>query len=626
MSQKVEAAFIRRGVEWADLNAVRITLAQHTEDPAIEALPPPAQMTPEQKAFLIDRAVAWLTENAAPVQPAEPPLPRLRKLMDMVNGKTMSDLEFEARRDLTAFRDYPYFVHWDGEKPALPAGFKVAIIGAAWAGIAAAVQCQLLGIPYVLIEKQSRIGGTWARHKYPDVRVDTSSITYEHSFEKLYAWSQYFAPGDEVRAYLQHVADKHGITPNTSLSTELKAAVFDEARNVWTLELQGPDGPQKLDANILITCVGTFANAKVPDFPGKETFKGRFVHPTAWPDDLELKGKRVAIIGNGSTGVQMLKPIAAEAVQVFVFQRTPQWISPREKYGQPIEPEVAWLIQNFPGYWHWWRYTSTAPLFDLLSMQLVDKDWQAKGGHVSAANDAIRTMLTKYIQTETGGRQDLIDKLMPDYAPFSRRPVVDNGWYRALTRDNVELVTGDIARFTETGIEAADGKVREVDVVVCATGFEVEKYLMPASFTGRGGVDLHDKWESGDGPRAYLSMMVPEFPNLFMLYGPNSQPLTGGTGMPAWYALWSSFAAQCMMKMLREKKGSVEVKEGAYRRYNEALDKEAQPLIQLTKEGGIDKNYYVNAKHKRLQVNAPWGSPEFYKMFADVAWDDLVLK
>jgi len=626
MGLSVDQAFVRRGIECADLNAVRIALAHHTEDPAIEALPPPAQMSPEQKAFLIDRAVAWLSENAAPVQPAEPPLPRLRKLMDLVNCKTMSDLEFEARRDLTAFRDYPYFVQWEGAKPALPAGFKVAIVGGAWAGIAAAMQCKLLGLPYVLIEKQSQIGGTWARHKYPDVRVDTASITYEHSFEKLYAWSQYFALGAEVRDYLDHLAAKYGISENTKFETELKTATFDDKRNVWILDLATPKGAERLEANVVITCCGTFANAKIPDFPGKENFKGRFVHPTAWPDDLDLKGKRVAIIGNGSTGVQMLKPIAEEASQVFVFQRTPQWISPREKYGQPIEPEVAWLIQNFPGYWHWWRYTSTAPLFDLLSMQLVDKDWQAKGGKVSAANDGLRTMLTKYIETETGGRKDLIEKLIPDYAPFSRRPVVDNGWYRALTRDNVELVTGAVARFTENGIEAADGKVREVDVVVCATGFDVAKYLLPARFIGRDGVDLHAMWESGDGPRAYLGMMAPNFPNLFMLYGPNSQPLTGGTGLPAWYVLWASYAGQCMMQMLRGHKASVEVKEGAFRRYNEALDKEAQPLIQLTKEGGIDKNYYVNAKHKRLQVNAPWGSPEFYKMCADVAWDDLELK
>ena len=152
------------------------------------------------------------------------------------------------------------------------------------------------------------------------------------------------------------------------------------------------------------------------------------------------------------------------------------------------------------------------------------------------------------------------------------RPVVDNGWYRALTRDNVELVTDAIARFTPRGIETADGTLREVDVIVTATGFDIVKFLWPARYAGKNGRDLHDMWTAADGPRAYLGMMVPEFPNFFMIYGPNSQPLSGGTSLHSWFAVWAGYAAQCIARMVEEGKSRVEVKREAYERYNAALD------------------------------------------------------
>jgi 4-hydroxyacetophenone monooxygenase len=619
----VDSEFIRRAVEMADLNAIRIALYQQTEDPELEALPVAAKLDGAGRELLIGKAVSWLIENASAGMPPEPPQETLRKLMDMATGGTMGDLEFEARRDLPAFRPFPFFAEWTGEKPPVPQGFKVAIVGSGFAGIAAAVQCELLGLPYVVLERQPEPGGVWTINRYPDVRVDTSSITYEFSFEKIYPWTEHFGRGAEVRKYLDHVSRKYGVHRNTRFSTALERAVFDEGRNVWALELGTPDGPQTLEANIVISAAGTFANARIPDFPGKATFEGTIVHPSRWPAGLDLRGKRVAIIGNGSTGVQMLGTVAQDAEQVFVFQRTPQWISPREKYGQPMDAEISWLVANFPGYWNWWRYMATAALFGIHDFQIPDAAWQAGGGKVNPMNDALRDTLTKYIHKETGGRQDLIDRLTPDYAPFSRRPVVDNGWYRALTRDNVELVCEDIARLTPHGIETADGKHREVDVIVSATGFDIVKYLWPARYVGRDGLDIHDIWTAGDGPRAYLGMMMPNFPNMFMLYGPNSQPLSGGTGLPQWYVVWAAFAAQCIMLLLKDGKSAVEVTQEAFASYNIALDKESEQLIQMKPEGGVDKNYYVNQEHNRLQMNAPWHSHEFHCMFTRIAWADL---
>jgi 4-hydroxyacetophenone monooxygenase len=622
---KPSLAFIRRAVEGADLNAVRVALYHNTGDAALAELPTAAKLDDAQRALLIDKAVAWLAENAGPGDLPEPPLPELRRLMNMVTGGEMGDLEFEARHQITGFRPYPFMAGWTGEKPAIPAGFKVAVIGSGFAGITTGVQLDLLGIPYEIYERRAEPGGVWSINRYPDVRVDTASITYEYLFERGHAWSEYFGRGPEVRAYLAEVSRKHGVWDKTRFNHDLKRATFDEARDLWVIELDTPDGRKVVEANVIISCSGLFATPHIPRFEGQDDFKGQIVHTALWPDGLDLKGKRVATLGNGSTGVQMLGAIAREAAQVYCFQRTPQWVSPRDKYGQPMEPETVWLARNFPGYWNWWRYSATSNLFETHQIMLIDREWQAKGGLINPVNDAIRADLVEYIKRETGGRQDLIDKVTPDYAPMSRRPVVDNGWYRALTRDNVELVTDGIERLTAEGVQTTDGRVREVDVIVTATGFEVAKYLWPARYVGRDGADLHDTWDAADGARAYIGMMVPRFPNFYMLYGPNSQPLSGGPAQPVWFAIWAAYAAQGLVRMLEEGKSRIEVKPEAYERYNSELDEESKKLIQMTKEGGVDKNYYVNNEYGRLQVNAPWYSPFYHRLCSRVEWDDLEL-
>ena len=621
-AESVTPEFIRRAVELADLDAVRVALFHHTDDPEIEALPRMLELDDDQRELLVTKTVDWLLENAAPGMPEEPPQPRLRQLMNFATKEEMGDLEFESRRELMAFKPFPWTVDWTDGKPELPEGFQVAIIGSGFSGLAAGIQMELLGIPYVILERRSEPGGTWSRHRYPDIRVDTISITYEFAFEKNYPWPEYFGKGQFVREYLLHISRKYGMYDNTRFDHDLKRATYDESRDVWVLEAGTPDGIETIEANVVINAVGAFANQRTPNFEGFEDFPGRTIHPSQWPEDYDYRGERIAVVGNGSTGVQLLSPIAEEAEQVYVFQRSKQWISPRPKYGEPIEPEVRWLLDNFPGYWNWWRYMAIAALFKTHDQLIPDEEWQAQGGYWNEVNDQLRSFLTNYIHEQTDNDPDLVDRLIPDYAPFSRRPVVDNGWYRALTRDNVELITDPIVRFTPEGIETADGTVYEVDTAITAIGFEIVQFLYPADYIGRDGINVHDFW-SKDGPRAYISMMVPNFPNMFMLYGPNSQPLSGGTGLPIWYQVWSGYAGQLIVRMLEEGKSSVEVTMDAYERYNEALDKEASKLLLMHDIGSPDNNYYVNSEHKRLQMSAPWYGPEYHRLCTEVEWDDL---
>jgi 4-hydroxyacetophenone monooxygenase len=263
------------------------------------------------------------------------------------------------------------------------------------------VQLERLGIPYVVLERQPEPGGTWTINRYPDIRVDTISITYEFSFEKEYRWSEYFGRGAEVRGYLDYVSRKYGVYANTRFSHELKRATFDEARDVWVLEVDTPDGIETIEANAVVT-VGTFTNPKFPQFEGRELFEGLVVHPSRWPADLDLTGKRVAVIGNGSTGVQLLAPVAAVADHVSVFQRTPQWISPRDKYGKLMEPEVLWLLDNFPGYWNWWRYMAIAALFQTHNFLVPDESGRYRR-QVQPDERQAREDLTAYIKAQTGG-------------------------------------------------------------------------------------------------------------------------------------------------------------------------------------------------------------------------------
>jgi 4-hydroxyacetophenone monooxygenase len=619
--EKVDPSFIRRAIELADLNAVRVALYAQTGDPELAALPVAARLDERSREILVGKAVKWLEEHAGPGMPPEPPESELRTLMNMATGEEMGDLEFEARRDLPAFKDFPLMTRWPGGRAEIPGDFLVVIIGSGFSGLAMAVQLQLLGIPYIVLERCAEPGGTWIINRYPDVRVDTISITYEFLFEKNYPWTEYFARGAEVREYLQRISRNYGVFENTRFGREVSSARFDEAADRWLLEVSGPDGPETVTANVIVNAMGTFTNPKDPHFGDESEFQGMIVHPARWPEGLDVRGKRVAIVGNGSTGVQLLAPIARDAEQVFVFQRTPQWISPRDKYGRAIEPEIRWLLDNFPGYWNWWRYMAIAALFQTHRFFIPDEEWKKAGGRFNPLSDKLREDLIAYIKNQTGGRADLVDRLIPDYAPFSRRPVVDNGWYQALTRDNVELVTDGIGRLTQTGIETADGTVRNVDIIVTATGFEVARYLWPTRYTGRGDVEIHDFW-SVDGPRAYLGMLVPCFPNMFTLYGPNSQPVSGGTGLPVWYVLWAAYAAQCIVRMLEEAKSRVEVRLEAFQRYNDDLDAESKQLILLQPEGAPEKNYYVN-EFGRVQVNAPWYGPEYHRMCAQVDWNDI---
>ncbi|MEM9175507.1 MAG: NAD(P)/FAD-dependent oxidoreductase [Myxococcota bacterium] len=618
-----DTAFFRRAAEVADLNALRTALYQTTHDAALLDFGPVAGLDEAEQARLRARCVELLDGDRSGWAPRVPDDDELLRLMDLTLGVPTKPGHFEIRKKFLNFEPYPFSFVPEGGKPDVPEGFEVAIIGAGFSGVAMAIQLDQLGVPYTIFERRGELGGTWSANQYPDIRVDTMTLTYELCLDRPHRWSEYFARGAEVRGYLKDVAERHGIAPKLRVDHALESARFDESSSRWSLGFSRSDGTQVThEANVVVSAAGLFSTPTTPDLPGKESFEGEILHPTQWTSAHSASGKRVAVVGNGSTGVQLLSPIAEAADQTIVFQRTPQWISPRPGYGEPIGEEKRWLLEHLPGYWNWYRYSAIIGLFtwheDFL---LPDPEWEAQGGHITRKSEELQAMLLDYIKAKIGDRPDLLEKLVPNHAPMVRRPVVDNGWYEAITRDDVELVTEGIARFTPKGVETTDGKHYEVDLVVFATGYKVDHYLWPAEYEGEGGQNLRDYW-APESPRAYLGLMVPRFPNLFIMYGPNSQPASGGVSLTAWMQIWSAYAAQCLCRMFAEGHTKVGVKEEAFLEFNRKLDEEASGMAFLTDSGSVEKNYYVDGSG-RLLVNTPFEVADLYPLMARPDPDEL---
>ncbi|WP_314036915.1 NAD(P)/FAD-dependent oxidoreductase [Dietzia sp. CH92] len=599
-----------------------MALYQATRDPEIAAIVPTREFGPvadvvtfseEDAALIRAKAVDYLLtapdESSLPI----PDKDEIVELLEMAEARRLGPEDLIMRHHIPAFSDMPFQAEWSDCR-AVPDGYNVAIVGAGFAGVAMGVQLAQLGIPFTIYERRAEVGGVWSINTYPDVRVDTVSFTYEYAFEKKYPWTEYFARQADVREYIDHVARKYGVYDRISFGRDVRAAHYDETTHRWTLTVHGEDTVEDVESNVVVAASGVFATPRELTVAGVSEFSGQIVHTAEWTSDVEYSGKNVAIIGNGSTGVQLLSKVAESARSVTVYQRTPQWISPRANYGVPIGEELQWLIREMPFYWNWNKYVAGLSTIDMRNVLQPDEKWIAAGGDVNERNDMLRGMLVQYISAQVGGRQDLIDQLVPDYPPMTRRPVVDNNWYKSLTRSNVELVSTPIDRMTDAAIVTADGESREADLVIAAVGFQTEKYIWPTQYHGIGGVTLEDVW-AAQGAQAHLGMTVPGFPNMFMLYGPNSQPVASGSGLPVWFEIWSGYIAQCIVGMLENGHSSMEIRRDAFSDYNDRLHEEAKKLIYLSPNSALEKNYYVN-EFGRLQMNAPWSGEKFYEMCA----------
>lgn len=623
-------AFYKRMLEQANPNVLRLALYHSTRDPALAKM----SVTREpfwggafQVATLEERHVGTVREKAldflergARDEAPAPSETELHRMMEMLYGAKVSDYMYKLGRGDLVEDEFPLGVEWTSEpSEAVKKSFFTIIIGAGLAGMNAAIQLDRLGLPYVVIERNSGVGGTWWVNDYPEARVDIASHHYQYSFMKKYPWKHYFATQPELKEYAEEVARRYDLMRKIRLDTELVAAKWDQATQTWNVTVRGRDGAEDMIVgNAIISAAGLFNAPNMPDIPGIDTFQGKMFHTTQWDHGYDYAGKRVGQIGVGSTGAQLMPEVARRAAQVTVFQRSPQWVSEIPGYRDPVSEEVQWLMDNFPHYWGWFSYfTAAINIGDPEGLQNYDREWQANGGLVSERNDNIRKHNIAYINSKVGHRPDLVEKLTPTDIPFAKRPVVDNGWFDALNRDNVSLVTDPIKRITPDGVLMRDGAKHKFDLLLICAGFKAEQYLWPVEYQGLDGMTLEQAWAK-DGPRAYLGCTLKGFPNLFVVLGPNGQ--ARGGGLIKWGELWSGYALRSIVALLESGNRSMSIKPEVFEAYNERLDEALKDCVWVTAN-----SYYVSKSGRQI-VNMPWKPAEYFEWITNVDLLDYELR
>lgn len=503
---------------------------------------------------------------------------------------------------------------WDAA--AVPPGFRALIVGAGMSGLCAAIKLEKAGIPYAVLEKNPDVGGTWLENIYPDCRVDTPNHFYSYSFAPNHDWSRYFSERDELYAYFQSCAEP--VRPHIRFDTRVEAAVWDEAEGIWRVTVQDGEQRQELQANILIFAVGQLNRPQYPTIAGMETFTGPIFHTARWPRDFDLDGKRVAVIGTGASAMQLVPPVAERAAQLTVFQRSPQWIRPSPDYHRTVGEGTRWLLHHLPFYAAWYRFGLFWRFGDGLHRSLqIDPQWPHPERSLNRTNERHRVEITQYIEAELEGRPDLIAKSLPDYPPFGKRILVDNGWYRTLRRDNVELVTDAIARIAPHGIVTAQGEEIAADVIVLATGFQATNIAGDIEVRGRAGITLAERWGKDDA-RAYLGITAPGFPNLFFLYGPNTNLGHGGS------IIFQSecqvrYVLKCVTGLLASGGAQLECRPEVHDAYNARVDAAHENMIWT--HPGMS-TYYRNSAG-RVVTNSPWRLVDYWWMTREPDFGDF---
>lgn len=381
---------------------------------------------------------------------------------------------------------------------------RVVIVGAGFGGIGLAIGLRDDGAQVTVLERQDGVGGTWRANTYPGAACDVPSHLYSFSFAPKQDWSRVYAPQSEILAYLEEVVDDHGIRSLVRTGVEVTAATWDGATCTWAVVL---DTGETLTCDVLVAATGQLSRPLVPDVPGLDAFPGPVLHSATWDHDVDLRGARVAVVGSGASAIQFLPPVAEAAAHTTLFQRTPPWVlARRDRAFRPLERA---LFERVPGVRQVYRFCIWA--------------WKEASWFAFRDGNPANRLLRRLAELRLRQRVDdpgLRDRLRPDFTPGCKRILVSNDWYAALQRDDVTVVDAGIVAVDHDTVVGGDGSRAAVDAVLLGTGFEASDLLAPMRITGRDGRDLHAAWR--DGAAAYLGLSVSGFPNLFVLYGPNT--------------------------------------------------------------------------------------------------------
>ncbi len=499
---------------------------------------------------------------------------------------------------------------------ALPAEQRAAcpvlIVGCGEAGLLAAVQLRQAGIPVVVVEKNDGPGGTWYENHYPGARVDIGSHFYTYANDEADHWSEYFVRQPELQAYFQRILDEQDLGGACRFGTEVTRMTWDDQAAMWRVEMRTSDGStDTAAARVVISAVGSLNRPLIPDLPGRDDFAGPWFHAARWDHAVDHRGRRVVQIGAGASGFQIAPTIAPEVEHLTVFQRTAQWMFPNPNYHRAIPPGDTWAMRHLPFYGRWFRLMTFLPGAGLtMDRSRIDPTYAGNddGTAINPINEITRSVFTTWIASQVGDDPELLAKVIPDYPASGKRTLQDNGsWLRCLTRENVELVRTPIERIVADGVIDADGRHHPADLIVYATGFRHNDFLYPMDIVGRSGQPLRERW--GDEPTAYLGMAVPDYPNLFCLYGPGTNLAHGGNLI---------FQSECQMRyvldalrqLLEGGHRTVEVTQEAYDDYVAHYRREIDQMVWS--HPTITHSHYKNPQGK-VYTLSPWPTQQYWR-------------
>jgi cation diffusion facilitator CzcD-associated flavoprotein CzcO len=431
---------------------------------------------------------------------------------------------------------------------------SVVIVGCGFGGLAAAIELKRSGIEDIAIfERGPSVGGVWRDNTYPGAACDVPSPIYSFSYALKPDWSALFGAQSEIQDYLTKVAREFGIEPLIRFDTEVTSTEFDEDSGTWTVTTASGE---RVTADALILATGQLSRPKMPNVEGLETFRGESFHSALWRHDVDLTDKKVVVVGSGASAVQIVPAIADHVEELTIVQRSPNW--------------VMWKSRRVPGQLQTALMTRFSWLRTLHHIALF-LAYEVRYPLVTRGAEPVRRLSQKLLIWRLKRHvkdPSEVAAAIPDYRLLCNRLLLSNDWYPTIGRDHVHLIGSAVRKVVEGGIETADGRYVEADVIVWCTGFKASEFLAPISIRGRGGIDLHKQWSAT--PAAYLGMAVPNFPNMFMLFGPNTNSITNT--IVFLLERQASYIRQALQHKQRRRLAWIDVSDSTFERFQSWLE------------------------------------------------------
>lgn len=481
--------------------------------------------------------------------------------------------------------------------------YSAIIIGTGFSGICMAIKLKEQGIKdFILLEKADSIGGTWRENTYPGAECDIPSALYSYSFEPWPEWEYKWSMQPQILKYINYVADKHDLKKHIQFQKEMVAAEWQESTGTWKVATKDDS---QYEGKVFISAIGQLHHPSIPDFEGKDTFQGPSFHSAKWNHSVDLVGKTVGVIGNAASAVQFIPEIAKTAGKVKIFQRSANWMLPKQD--RMYKSWEKTLVRKLPF------------LLKIYRLRL----WLLGGGLfflMKQGNNFLRKVYqsqsVKYIKEHIKDPK-VVKALTPDYPLGAKRVLFSDTYYPALARENVELIIGGVKAITTNGVISGNNTNHDVDVLVYATGFKTNPFLMGLDIKGKDGISIRAAWK--EAPKNYLGITVSQFPNFFMMYGPNTN--LGHNSIIVMSEAQAGYIAQCIKGLQRNNWKSMDISPKVMQTYHQ----DAQEKLKKMVWASVNDSWYKSA-NGNIPNNYHGRTMEYMKATKKVNFEEYLIE